>query len=92
MTGHDWKSHNLPMLFMLSMAASQSSSVYVESDGKLCPPWQDGSQVDVVSQALVRIVKDDPRNWLSLMHFEKEFCFDCDWRRIDLNASDKVLP
>lgn len=49
--------------------------------------------MDVVSQGFVHVINDNPRSWLSVMHFEEEFCFDCDWRRVDLNASDKVsLP
>lgn len=85
-------------LFSCAKSAIQEvhTELCVRLNSSSMPTWnmlsamQDSSQVDVAAQALTHIINDNPRNYLSLMHFEKDFCLDCDWRRIDLNASDKV--
>jgi hypothetical protein len=46
--------------------------------------------VDPVPAALARLVGRAPDRLLPHMHFEGDFCLDCDWRRIDLEASSRV--
>lgn len=53
---------------------------------------QDGSQYDVVKLAMLHLFNLEGSHWASHMHFETEFCMDCDWERVDLGQSDKARP
>ena len=39
---------------------------------------------------MLHLVQQENSHWLSHLHFEHEFCLDCDWTRVDLGQSDKV--
>ena len=46
--------------------------------------------VDPVPAAVARLVARSPGALLPRMHFERDVCLSCDWRRIDLAASSKA--
>ena len=39
---------------------------------------------------MLHLVQQENSHWFSHLHFEHEFCLDCDWTRVDLRQSDKV--
>ena len=46
--------------------------------------------VDPVPAVLARLIARSPDRLLPHMHFEGDFCLNCDWRRIDLEASSRA--
>ena len=48
-------------------------------------------KLDPVAEALARLIVRMPDRLLPKMHFEGDFCIGCDWRRINLTESSKVL-
>ena len=46
--------------------------------------------VDPVPAVLARLIGRAPDKLLPHMHFEGDFCLNCDWRRIDLEASSRA--